>query len=75
MTIIIVGGIINTSIWQIFTKATMDKAGPSNISIIEYERELSKMPRSLENLLMSIPEGVLSKKEPGLRTMPLIIFS
>jgi len=27
----------------------------------------------LENLLMIIPEGVVSKKEAGLRTIPLII--
>jgi len=64
-----------TSIWQILTNATSDKAGPSNISVIEEERELSKMLRSLENLLMIIPEGVVSKNEAGLRTIPLIICS
>ena len=73
--IIIVGGIKNRSIWQILTKATIDKAGNSNISAIEYERELSKMLRSFENLLMRIPEGVMSKNELGLRTIPLIICS
>jgi len=75
MTITIVGGMINTSSMQMLTKATRDEAGPSNISDIEDERELSKMPRSLENLLMIIPEGVVSKNEAGLRTIPLIICS
>jgi hypothetical protein len=76
MTIIImttVGGIRKTYIWHILTKATTDKAGPSNIYTIAVERVLSKIPRSFENLLIRVPEGVLSKKWPGLRTIPLII--
>ncbi len=35
--------------------------GPSNISINEFARELSRMPRSFENLLMITPDGVTSK--------------
>jgi len=61
MTITIVAGMKKTSIWHILIKATRDKAGPSNISIIHVERELSKTLRSLENLFMRIPEGVMSK--------------
>ena len=43
--------------------------GPSKESFIETIRILSITPKSLENLLVSIPEGVLSKKLPGLRTI------
>lgn len=37
-------------------------------------KALSKILRSFENLLMSIPEGVTSKKEAGLRTIPLTML-
>lgn len=36
---------------------------------------LSMMPRSFENLLIKIPDGVVSKKWQGLRIIALIIFS
>jgi len=45
------------------------------MSIMVMERELSRIPKSLENLFKSIPEGVTSKNYIGLRTIPLIIFS
>lgn len=35
--------------------------GPSKVSIKTNERVLSKIPKSFENLLMSLPEGVVSK--------------
>lgn len=35
--------------------------GPSNISINELARELSRMLKSLENLLIITPDGIRSK--------------
>ena len=54
--------------------AAMMDIGPSKESIIERIRILSITPRSLENLLASTPEGVQSKKLPGLRTIASIMF-
>jgi hypothetical protein len=51
----------NTSIIQILTKVTTVAAGPSNMSIIVRESELSRIPKSLENLFSNMPEGVTSK--------------
>jgi len=68
------GGMKYRSIWQIFPKETKVKAGPYNTSHIEKASVLSRMLKSFENLLISIPEGVESKKSHGLRTMPLIMF-
>ncbi len=62
------------SIWQIFTIADNNKMGPSIPSIMAKIKMLSIMLRSFENLFVSIPEGVISKKLPGLRTIALIIF-
>jgi len=76
MTSIITDGITKyTLIWQTLIKARIPSIGPSSASIIPKERLLSRTPRSFENLLFSCPEGVLSKKEQGLRTSPLIIYS
>lgn len=69
------GGRKNISIRQMLAKATIVAAGPQNMSIMVMERELSRIPKSLENLFKSIPEGVTSKNYIGLRTIPLIIFS
>ena len=50
-------------------------AGPSSVSIRQIARELSRTPRSFENLLIRTPEGVASKKLQGLLTIPFTIFS
>ena len=53
---------------------TITEAGPSRESIRECTRELSKILISFENLLIKTPEGVTSKKEPGLRTYSIEHF-
>ena len=62
-------------IWQMLIMAIMIEVGPSRVSIKESESALSKMPKSFENLLMRTPEGVISKKWPGLRTIPFTMLS
>jgi len=77
MTITIIttaGAMKYGSIWQIFANAIKVKAGPYKKSLIGKESELSRILKSFENLLISIPEGVVSKKSHGLRTIPLIMF-
>ena len=49
--------------------------GPSRASISPNIILLSMIPRSFENLLTKIPEGVVSKKLPGHLTIDSIIFS
>ena len=44
-----------------FTMVTMIVIGPYMLSIMEKERELSRILRSLENLFIRTPDGVMSK--------------
>jgi hypothetical protein len=62
-------------IWAMLAIATRITIGPSSESISAKTRLLSITPKSFENLFTRIPEGVESKKLPGLRTMASIIFS
>ena len=68
------GGVRNTYIWQIFTIAIKPEIGPSNVSIRDKAKALSKIPKSFENLFINNPEGVKKKKQAGLRTIPFTIF-
>ena len=47
--------------------------GPSTVSVKVKAKLLSKTPKSFENLLMSLPLGVVSKKLDGARRRPCII--
>lgn len=49
--------------------------GPSSASINPKIIILSRIPKSFENLFTSIPEGVVSKNEPGHLTIVYIMFS
>jgi hypothetical protein len=50
---------------KMFVNIIIVTIGPSIVSIITKTSVLSKIPKSLENLLMSLPEGVMSKKLEG----------
>jgi len=74
MIFAIPGGMKKTSIEKILISITMDMIGPSIISVNEKGRVLSSNPKSLENVLSSLPEGVTSKNFVGDLTNPYIIF-
>ena len=70
-TILAIPGIIkNTSIENTFTSNTVQTIGPSIKSTKENPNVLSRIPKSFENLLVSYPVGVISKKNDGLLTSP-----
>ena len=56
-------------------KANSEEKGPSKTSTKLWDNELSRIPRSFENLFIRTPEGVRSKKCPGLLTIPKIMSS
>jgi len=56
-------------------RATRMMMGPSRASISPKIIVLSIMPRSVENLLTRMPEGVVSKNLPGHLTIDYIMFS
>ena len=62
-------------IWHILTIAMIMIKGPSTESQREKMMLVSMMPKSVENLLVSIPEGLLSKNVAGLRIIESIILS
>ena len=47
---------------QTLIKAKSDEEGPYSKSTNVWDNVLSRIPRSLENLFISTPEGVWSKK-------------
>lgn len=66
---------INGLIWQRLMMATIKIMGPSVKSNKLKTILLSMIPKSVENLLTRTPEGVESKKWPGLRMIDYIILS
>ncbi len=44
-----------------FTSILNEMIGPSIISVKEKAKVMSRMPRSLEKVLISLPEGLVSK--------------
>ena len=70
-TILTIPGIMkNKSIENTLTSNMVQTIGPSIKSTKENPNVLSKIPRSFENLLVSCPVGVISKKNEGLLTSP-----
>lgn len=55
------GGMKKTSIVKMLMSMLIEIIGPSIISVKEKARVMSSRPRSLEKVLMSLPEGVVSK--------------
>ena len=62
-------------IWHRLTKAMVIIIGPSTASNRPKIILLSMTPKSVENLLTKMPEGLLSKYFPGQRIIDSIIFS
>ena len=60
----------NMSIEKMFINITIAIIGPSKASIKVNGKVLSRIPRSFENLFVSCPIGIMSKKEQGLLTNP-----
>ncbi len=54
-------GIKKMSIWKIFINIMILTIGPYTVSMITKAKVLSKIPKSFENLFISLPEGVTSK--------------
>jgi hypothetical protein len=55
------GGMKNKLIWKILANMIKLTIGPSIMSTNTKESVLSKIPKSFENLLISLPVGVVSK--------------
>ncbi len=60
--------------WNKFASNREDTIGPSIVSVSKKEIVLSKIPKSFENLLTSLPEGIVSKNAIYVRTKLYIIY-
>jgi hypothetical protein len=61
ISVITPGGMKNKFIWNTFTSIIILTIGPSIISMNTNANVLSNIPKSLENLLINLPVGVVSK--------------
>lgn len=60
-TLVMPGGMKKTSMVKMLMSMLIEMMGPSIMSVKEKARVISSSPKSLEKVLINLPDGVVSK--------------